>query len=190
MTYTGDRLRAAIEAVVRAMMPSELLSGAWPGVVTTWDDTRQRAEIAMDAGSPLPRTLRGVPALVDPPGTKVQIPNGTRVLVAFRGNNPAAPYFRPAAHWGEPSVPLPTVGLAGGGPAVAREGDAVGGGTLALIPTPPPPAAPVAMALVYIPHGGIIPTTIATFPPLIATPVDIATIGGAITQGSAKVTCG
>lgn len=188
MTYAGDRLRAAIEVVIQAMMPSPLLTGAWPGVVTTWDDTRQRAEIAMDAGSPLPRTLRGVPALVDPPGTKVQIPNGTRVLVAFRGSNAASPYFRPAAHWGEPSVPLPTVGLAGGGAAVARQGDSIAGGTLTLVPLPTPPGA---MTLVYQPPGAVPPVIVATFAPTAgAVPGAPAAIAGSITSGSAKVTCG
>lgn len=189
MTYAGDRLRAAIEAVVRAMMPSELLSGSWPGVVTTWDDDRQRAEIAMDAGSPLPRTLRGVPALVDPPGTKVQLTNGTRVLVAFRGSSPAAPYCRPAAHWGEPSVPLPTVGLAGGGPAVVRVGDPVGAGLLALVPMPLP-APPGTMGLAYTPRGAIVATIVATFPPGVAVPGQATELAGAVTSGSSRVTCG
>ncbi len=189
MTYSGDRLRAAIEAVVRAMVPSEVLSGSWPGVVTSWDDTRQRAEIATDAGSPLPRTLRAVPALVDPPGTRVQIPSGTRVLVAFRGGNPAAPYCRPAAHWGEPSVPLPTVGLAGGGPAVVRVGDPVGAGVLAVVPMPLP--APLGtMGLAYTPRGSIVATIIATFPPGVAVPVTSVELAGAVTSGSSRVTCG
>ena len=188
MTYSGDRLRAAIEAVVRAMVPSEVLSGSWPGVVTSWDEGRQRAEIAMDAGSPLPRALRSVPALVDPPGTKVTIPNGTPVLVSFRGSNPSAPYCRPAASWGDASVPLPTVGLAGAGPAVARVGDATSSGYLAWIT--------VSGALVLhvrTQTGPWVPVLPIPTPPLYPTP-DPAFPGvglaGAITSGSSRVTCG
>jgi len=189
MSYAGDRLKAAIEAVVRAMVPSPVTSGAWPGVVTAWDETRQRAEIATPPGSPLPRALRGVPALVDPPGTKVSIPNGTPVLVAFKGHDPAAPYFRPAAHWGDASVPLPTVDLAGGGPAVARVGDDVGGGVLAMVPVPPG-APPTGYALTYTPTTGA-PVVIATFTlPAVAAPGTPASIAGLITSGSSRVTCG
>lgn len=189
MTYAGDRLRAAIEAVIQAMIPSPVLSGVWPGVVTTWDETRQRAEISMDAGSPLPRTLRGVPAIVDPPGTKVTIPNGTRVLVAFRGSNPAEPYFRPAACWGEAAVPLPTVGLAGGGPAVVRVGDPVAAGTLALVPMPPP-ALPGTMGLAHTPRGSVVPIIVAIFPPGVAVAGTPAPLAGEVTSGSSRVTCG
>lgn len=190
MTYAGDRLRQAVEAVVQAMMPSPVYSGAWPGVVTSWDEGRQRAEIAMDAGSPLPRTLRSVTALVDPPGTKVTIPNGTPVLVAFRGNNPAAPYFRPAASWGDASVPLPTVGLAGGGEPVARVKDNVNVGTIQCVNLPPP-SLPGSTALVYFPPGSVVPIPIVSF--LVTSgavsgpPVPLS---GEISSGSDLVTCG
>lgn len=189
MTYGADRLRAAIEAVVQAMMPSPVLSGAWPGVVSQWDSVRQRAEIAMDPGSPLPRTLRGVPALVDPPGTRVQLPSGTPVLVSFRGGNPAAPYCRPAAYWGDASVPLPLTELAGGGPAVARSGDPTGSGVLAVVPAPPP-APPGTMLLTYTAPGSVVPVTIGTIVPGIVTPGTPASLSGSITSGSSRVTCG
>lgn len=187
MTYAGDRLRAAIEAVIQAMMPSPVYSGAWPGVVASWDEGRQRAEIATDPGSPLPRALRSVPALVDPPGTRVTIPTGTPVLVAFRGSNPAAPYFRPAAHWGDAAVPLPTVGLAGGGPAVAREGDAVSGGEIAFFTLPGAPPALYARADVAWVPVPIYPTP----PPVPYVPAQPgAPLMGEILEGSDKVTCG
>ena len=187
MMFAGDRLRAAIESVIRAMMPDPVYSGAWPATITAWDGVRQRAELATPQGSPLPRVLRGVPALVDPPGTKVTIPNGTPVLVAFRGSNPAAPFFRPAATWGDASVPLPLVELAGGGDAVAREGDSVSAGTLAFVPVVPPT---------------VPPTLTVTWTPAIGAPVVLAVVAGApgaqpsaelegsITSGSARVTCG
>jgi hypothetical protein len=188
MTYAGDRLRQAVEAVVQAMMPSPVYSGAWPGVVTSWDEGRQRAEIAMDAGSPLPRALRGVPALVDPPGTKVTLPNGTPVLVSFRGNNPSAPYFRPAASWGDASVPLPTVGLAGAGPAVARVGDSTGSGYLAWITLGGAPVLHIRGET-----GPWVPVLPIPVPPLYPTPDPAfpgVGVGGVITSGSSRVTCG
>jgi len=190
MTYAGDRLRAAIEAVVQAMMPSPVYSGAWPGVVVMWDETRQRAEIATDSGSPLPRALRGVPALVDPPGTKVSIPAGTPVLVSFRGSNPAAPYFRPAAAWGDSSVPLPSVGLAGGGAAVARVGDAVSGGELAWFASPP--GFPIPVWLYARSGTAWIPLPVYPTPaPVPYSPAQPGvTLGGQVSEGSSRVTCG
>ena len=89
--FTGDRLRQAIEAVVRAMAPDPVGLGAWPATVSGWDDGAQLAELATPDGSPLPRVLRNVPLLVDPPGTMVSLPVGTPVLVAFRGASYAQP---------------------------------------------------------------------------------------------------
>lgn len=98
--WQADRLRAAIEAVVRAMLPEAVWSAQWEAVVVAWHDDTQTADVATSAASPLPDALRGVPVLVDPPGTRVTLAPGASVLVCFREADPGRPYLRPASAFG------------------------------------------------------------------------------------------
>lgn len=95
-----DRLRSAIEAVVRALAPPATYLALYDGTLVAWDDAAQLADVATPAASPLPDVMRRVPVVVDPPGTRVTLAPGTAVLVGFRGGDPAQPYARPAAAFG------------------------------------------------------------------------------------------
>lgn len=188
VNFSSDRLRAAIETVVRGMMPSHVYAGQWPAVVTGWDAVRQRAELTTPAGSPLPSVMRSVPVVVDPPGTKLELELGTPVLVAFQGGSPWAPYFRPAAYWGDSGLPAPLVALAGDGPAVARVGDPVGGSELAFFTFP---GVPIPVLHVKT-DAAWIPVPVYPAPPIQPpSPTQPGTpTAGTISSGSSLVTCG
>lgn len=191
MMFAGDRLRAAIEAVVRALGPNPNYLAAWPATVSAWDDVAQLAELTTSDDVPLPSVMRNVPALLDPPGTRAAIPTGAHVLVSFQGGDPGRPYFRPATAFGSAAFAPSalSLGSASSGPtslageAVAREGDPIQAGTLSLVPQPPP-APPGTCALVWSPAIGA-PIVIGT---MLAAPVaGTASITGAITGGSTVV---
>lgn len=182
--FSADRLRAAIEAVIRALGPAAEYLAAWPGTVAWWEDSTQRADVAIPAG-PFAGTMRALPIVVDPPGTRITLELGTDVLVSFRGGDPAQPYVRPAAAFGAGAFVPAAVGLANGGPAVARVGDSVGVGELIL--------APLTIGGVPVPWhrapGGVwAPVSSQLTPPL---PTDYGTaLDGEIRTGSGVVSCG
>lgn len=189
--FAGDRLRAAIEAVVRALAPDPVALGAWPATVSAWDDVAQVAELTTPAGSPLPPVLRAVPLLVDPPGTRVAIDVGTAVLVAFRGGDYGQPYARPAAAFGAGGFAPSALALGGAsglttstsGEPVARQGDAIEAGVLSLVPIVPPTVPPTA-TLTWAPSIG--PSVVLGVVPIVS-PGAPAFLDGTITSGSTVV---
>lgn len=105
------------------------------------------------------------------PGCKVQIANGSKVLLGWKAGDPSQPY---AALWAG-SESVQSIQLAGNTP-VARQGDGCDGGTLVFFP------GTGAATLSYIPPGGTVPPPT---PPTINIPLTPK-----INQGSSIVGCG
>ncbi len=147
--FAGDRLRAAIEAVVRAMLPRVDTLALYEARVVQFDEGAQLADVVpASAAYGLPLTLTGLPVRPGVPGARCLLPTGASVLVGFVGGDAARPYvlafdaaasagFRPT-HVAIDAVDLVEVGktatvttLADGTLGAARKTDAVQAGPFA-----------------------------------------------------------
>lgn len=189
MSLVSDRLRAAIEAVVRALVPPVDALALYEAQVTTWTEATQTADLVpASPASPLPAAMSGVPQRIGPPGTRVVLQPGTRVLVGFTDGDLSRPEIRFADLPGSTGFfPAGTrVDLAEGTQGAARVGDPVNAGQLVA-----QVAGGVVIALFYQPAGSLSwhPITPVTAPPspLAGTP---SFITGSISSGSSKVRIG
>lgn len=138
MDIVNDRLRSALTAIVRSVLPRVEYLGYFPARVLA-DHGDMTLDLEPDDPK-LPKLVK-VPLRPGLPGIKVEVLPGARVLVAFEGGD----LTRPAAHlWEigslkaltieatvEVTVKAPLVKLADGGLPVARVGDAVVAGGMA-----------------------------------------------------------
>lgn len=146
--FSADRLRQAIEVVVRALVPPVDALAFYEGTITAWDYGAQSGIVAFTHPA-LPPTIAGVPLRISPPGTRVDVAAGSTALIAFVGADLARPEIRAlgtATGGGYQPIRLD---LAEGTAAAAREGDSVALGYLAGTVTvgTPPVAVPVVFTL-------------------------------------------
>jgi hypothetical protein len=193
MSLVADRLRAAIEAVVRALVPPVDGLALYEAQVTAWNESAQTGDLVPVApSSPLPAALTAVPHRLDPPGTRVVLMPGTRVLVGFTDGDLARPEIR-FADLPDTSGFLPggtRIDLAAGTQGAARVGDSVDGGQL-VAQTANVAGVPVVIGLWYQPAGSSTwhAISLVTTPPVPSTPTP-SMFTGAVSSGSAKVRIG
>lgn len=129
----GDRLMAALRAILQAEDPQRIYRGCWEYFVQSSDGTN--CDMApTDTTVPLP-PLRNIPMRAGLPGTVGTPTNGTKCYVMFANADPGKPvivgYDTPSAQKitvkssGTVAVTGGTVNVNGSSPAAARNGDSV-----------------------------------------------------------------
>lgn len=179
-------LRAMLALIIGEEYPGLALAGPWTFRVTkvivaegATDGVRCNLEPVEG------NRMQALPNVDQWPGVggAVVVPQvGAECLVEFRDGSKDRPVivaFKPLRiSGGKPAttqIDADAIKLAGGGPAVARVGDSVGGGTFAAVGVAPG----LPIQFVYTPPGGI---------PLGAS--STVTISAVVTSGSPKVTSG
>lgn len=131
----GDPRRLPHDPIRQSYL--DLYRASWPGTVRGQADD---GTLAIEADDPrIGDGLRGIPARVDWPGTKITVPAGTRCRVEFEGASPKGAYAR-----SNDQDPLATK-------AIALKDDNVAGGSFSALGVAP--GAPI--QFIYTPPGGV-----------------------------------
>ncbi len=124
----ADRILGNLEKLVRSFVADLGYAKVWSYTVTEATDTTFTGR-ALSPNCPQP-DLPKIPNMPGVPGTLLQPAVGSVVAVAFLDGDPAKPRV---VSW-DATVPV-SVGLAGGGAAVHRVGDAGTAGTVRVAPS-------------------------------------------------------
>ena len=176
-TPIDDRLREAMQALVRSMMPPVKYLGFYEYVVVGYDASAQTADLSPSSDKDMPAIQR---LAIRTPGLELDLPNGTSVLVGFRNGDLTKPFvgFFDAPGSGKFPTRVHVNGTelveVGSNPILpgARQGDMGAGGGLgtqamfAVLPTGDSPPIPVPMMTMtpYFLSIGYVPGIPATFP--------------------------
>ena len=125
--FAADRLRQAIEAVVRALVPPIDPLVLYEGTIAQWDYATQTGTVNVTHPA-MPPALARVPLRIDPPGTRVTVVTGTSCLLGFANGDPSRPEIR-AMNIAGSGAPT-RLDLAQGTAAAARVGDSIDCGIL------------------------------------------------------------
>lgn len=125
--FASDRLRQAIEAVVRALVPPLDPLVLYEGTIGSWDVASQTGIVNITHPA-MPPALARVPLRIDPPGTRVNVAPGTSCLLGFANGDPSRPEVR-ALNISGTGAPI-RLDIAQGTAAAARVGDGVSCGVL------------------------------------------------------------
>lgn len=192
-----DRLRAALQELVRSMMPPVKYLGFYEYSVVGYSAGEQTADLNPVSDKDMPPLAR-VP--IRTPGLELDLPNGTSVLVGFRDGNLTRPFVGFFDAPGSGAFPtrvhvngteLTEIGanpvLPGG-----RQGDLVECGGLgtqvifAVLPTGdnPPIPAPMMTSTPYFISFGSVPGIPASFPAQVPA-LPVGKLYGLLASGSA-----